>query len=174
MTAKRADHYEWASELVWMARRQLNMNQVIGGAERIELLLGAAQVHATLAAAGPGVEQEALDNERDAARAVAAAEGSQRDRQARRPPLPPRDRAADAADGYGYRPKREEFTRNDDCAELDRDAFGDCDGPIRQYEQIDTRMGLPAGDRVLLCASHARQAMTRDRITPRPIPGGPE
>lgn len=89
--ASRADHYAWADALVWKVRRQLD-----GGDWRDEdmpsmaLQVAAAQVHATLAAAGPGVEQEVRDNEKRAAQAVGAAESSQRARQAARPPLPPK------------------------------------------------------------------------------------
>lgn len=255
MTMKRSDHYDQANELVWQARRLIKAGfsvEPLGAieVEQVELLLKAAQVHATLAAAGPGVEQEALAAERDAARAVAAAEGQR--------PRSPRPHAYSDQDGYcgtwgcgleaaahplasaldkaqgkpadrfyrapmgtgvclecGQGPSglhladcshsraaldmlagsiapnpapsgrapgfdaagnrsidRVEFTRNDDCAELDRDTFGDCDGPIRQYDQNGTEFGQPAGGVVLLCWSHARQAMKRDRIKPRPIPDG--
>lgn len=51
--------------------------------------LAAAQVHATLAAAGPGVEQAVRDHEKRVAQALGATENDQRARQAARPPLPP-------------------------------------------------------------------------------------
>jgi hypothetical protein len=101
--ADRADHYVWADELVWKARRLLDPASAdrawferipeFDARPRIELLLMAAQVHATLAAAGPGVEQAVNDQAKRAARAVGAAE-SQQDRQAARPPLPLVDREA--------------------------------------------------------------------------------
>lgn len=84
----RADHYEKADSLLAKVLRQL-----AGPDWRDEdlpvmaLEIAAAQVHATLAAAGPGVEAEVKEHEKSVARALGAAEGSQRARQAARPPL---------------------------------------------------------------------------------------
>jgi hypothetical protein len=81
--ADRADHYRWADELVWRARRHV-VDHSVGGRQfdgldgpdwqRVMADLAAAQVHATLAAAGPGVEQAVNDQAKRAARAVGAAE----------------------------------------------------------------------------------------------------
>jgi hypothetical protein len=95
MAGTRADHYVWADEFLWKARRLMGEPHQWAGEEvpkgarvpRVELLLMAAQVHATLAAAGPGVEQAVIDNEKAIARALGATENDQRARQAARPPL---------------------------------------------------------------------------------------
>lgn len=114
---KRADHFRAADHLVGKARRYIDAEEKrvsagpdpeayaryvadrgsVPGAvppewptmktELPTLWLAVAQVHATLAAAGPGVEQEVLDDEKRVAQALGAAESSQRARQAARPPL---------------------------------------------------------------------------------------
>jgi hypothetical protein len=80
--SRRADNYVWADALVWKARRGEPHRHLT-----TDQMLQVALVHATLAAAGPGVEAEVEQNERAAAAAVAATEGTQRERQAARPPL---------------------------------------------------------------------------------------
>lgn len=85
--ATRAEHYVWATNLVWKAREasaELVRGDSLHTLDRIRIDLMAAQVHATLAAAGPGVEQEVRDNERAVSQALGAAEGDQRARQAAR------------------------------------------------------------------------------------------
>lgn len=94
--SRRADHYVWAGELIWSTRRTLKNADLTPFEHSIVELL-AAIGHATLAAAGPGVEAEVEQNERAAAAAVAATEGTQRERQAARPPLPMRLTKVDPA-----------------------------------------------------------------------------
>ncbi len=78
--ATRADHYVWAGELVWKARRAISggwhENEAVAQVQIGDagLLLAAAQVHATLATAPSEVEARVEQNERTAASAVVRAE----------------------------------------------------------------------------------------------------
>lgn len=69
--ASRADHFRSAEYLIGKARR----GEDAEGMSR-DQQIAAALVHATLAAAGPGVEAEVVAHEKAAAQAVGAAESS--------------------------------------------------------------------------------------------------
>jgi hypothetical protein len=193
VTGSRADHFARAEELVGLAvaglkraRAEVDDHQArhphSAGRYDLDLseatfYLRAAEVHAMLATAGPGVEQELRDRER---RDVVP-ERSQRERQAGRPPLAGRAPTAPVlptlqqiARGFNEGAERmarkraaaipvvapgPAFTRADDCAETNYDRYGDCDGPVVELAQVGTSFGLVLGCNVLLCQSHADQAL---------------
>ena len=81
MAATRADHFRWADELVWKARRRM----AAGGSDgwtpdseydrgNVMAWLAAAQVHATLAGVPAMVEDQVTAAEVAASRAVGVAE----------------------------------------------------------------------------------------------------
>lgn len=62
------------------------------------------------------------------------------------------------------------------CQETNYDEYGDCDGPVVEVEQVETRYGLVRGSRLFLCRSHRTQAIERGAVRafhPSQISDGP-
>jgi|SRR5687768_2995910 len=112
-----------------------------------ELYLRAAQVSAQLAMAGPGVDSEVARIQKE------------------RPPMPPPPSRVVPPPPAPVRSvmRLARLERSDDCAVTDHDRYGDCEGRIRSYAQVDTEFGLPLGAEVRLCFSHATQATAQGR-----------
>lgn len=86
----RAEHYRIAEDLLTQASEDQGKAAVSASATTrsnlhgdVRLYLRAAQIHATLAAAGPGVEQEVAERAK-------REQATQAERQAARPPLTPK------------------------------------------------------------------------------------
>jgi hypothetical protein len=74
--ATRADHYRWVNELVWKVRRKLDSPPGTYVGPEFQLLIAAAQVHATLAGVPDAVErQDIVRQEQESAAVVRAEEG---------------------------------------------------------------------------------------------------